>query len=381
VKTAWEELINTVIDGQYLVESLIDSGPDRAEFVARFKGAPVTLTMVAPELEEFVEVRTQMRAASQLQHPNLLRIVGTGYWEMYGTSLLYLAAEPVDVTLGEAQSSGALPESSTRRLVSDIEAALLYLHDRGLVYRNLEPHTTVRVGSQWKLADYANIEPAATQEDRRALTPDEIRTALRCPVALPPPVAAPPPPRSARSDWSRLAMVTTAVLLLTLITVWWRGSAEPAQPPRPETTAAPAATEAAAPLPQPAPPRPSPLIPNPPESEAARAQPQPPQGQATVFESGATTGQADYSSTQMDGRPTASGEPFDSNALTAAHPSYPLGTRLRITNLNTGQTVIVRVNDRGALRPGYVVRLTQRAARELGFAGQGSAQVKLEVLK
>jgi rare lipoprotein A len=83
----------------------------------------------------------------------------------------------------------------------------------------------------------------------------------------------------------------------------------------------------------------------------------------------------------MDGRRTASGDRFDSGSLTAAHPTLPFGTRLRVTNLANGRSVIVRVNDRGGFRRGYLVRLTRRAARELGFTRSGSTAVGVEVMR
>jgi rare lipoprotein A len=80
----------------------------------------------------------------------------------------------------------------------------------------------------------------------------------------------------------------------------------------------------------------------------------------------------------MNGRRTANGERFSNNALTAAARAYPLGTMLRVTNLKNNRSTIVKVNDRGSFRRGYVIRLTKRAARELQLAHAGSAEVSLE---
>lgn len=80
------------------------------------------------------------------------------------------------------------------------------------------------------------------------------------------------------------------------------------------------------------------------------------------------------------GNRTASGEKFDPNELTAAHPTLPFGTRLRVTNQHTGRSVTVRVNDRGPYVPGRVVDVSYSAAQELGMVGRGVAPVKLDVV-
>jgi rare lipoprotein A len=82
-----------------------------------------------------------------------------------------------------------------------------------------------------------------------------------------------------------------------------------------------------------------------------------------------------------DGQKTANGERFDPNALTAAHPTLPFGTRLRVTNLATGRSVTVRVNDRGPFVPGRIVDVSYSAAASLGMVGRGVAKVKLEVVQ
>ena len=78
---------------------------------------------------------------------------------------------------------------------------------------------------------------------------------------------------------------------------------------------------------------------------------------------------------------TASGEKFDTHDLTAAHRTLPFGTRLRVTNVATGRSVTVRVNDRGPYIPGRVVDVSGSAANELGIVESGIAKVKLDVLK
>jgi rare lipoprotein A len=82
-----------------------------------------------------------------------------------------------------------------------------------------------------------------------------------------------------------------------------------------------------------------------------------------------------------EGTQTASGEKFDTQELTAAHRTLPFGTRLRVTNVTTGQSVTVRVNDRGPFVPGRVVDVSYAAAETLGMVGGGIAKVKLDVVQ
>jgi rare lipoprotein A len=78
---------------------------------------------------------------------------------------------------------------------------------------------------------------------------------------------------------------------------------------------------------------------------------------------------------------TANGEQFKPRELTAAHRTLPFGTRLRVTNVATGQSVSVRVNDRGPFVPGRVVDVSHSAAEALGMVDRGITKVKLEVEK
>lgn len=80
------------------------------------------------------------------------------------------------------------------------------------------------------------------------------------------------------------------------------------------------------------------------------------------------------------GRLTASGEVFDENKLTAAHRTLPLITWARVTNLENGRSIAVRVNDRGPYIDGRVIDLSTRAAEELGMTARGLARVEIEVL-
>jgi rare lipoprotein A len=78
---------------------------------------------------------------------------------------------------------------------------------------------------------------------------------------------------------------------------------------------------------------------------------------------------------------TASGERFDQRQLTAAHRTLPFGTHVRVTNLATGRSVTVRINDRGPFIPGRIVDLSYAAADQIGMVGRGVTKVKLDVLQ
>jgi rare lipoprotein A len=82
-----------------------------------------------------------------------------------------------------------------------------------------------------------------------------------------------------------------------------------------------------------------------------------------------------------EGTQTASGEKFDTHELTAAHPTLPFGTRVRVTNVATGQSVTVRVNDRGPYVRGRIVDVSYSAAESLGMVGRGVANVRLDVVQ
>ena len=78
---------------------------------------------------------------------------------------------------------------------------------------------------------------------------------------------------------------------------------------------------------------------------------------------------------------TASGERFDKNEMTAAHPTLPFGTRLRVTDVSSGRFVTVRVNDRGPFVRGRVVDISPSAAQALGMVDKGLANVRLDVVQ
>lgn len=91
-------------------------------------------------------------------------------------------------------------------------------------------------------------------------------------------------------------------------------------------------------------------------------------------------GYASYYSDEYNGSETAYGEIYDRNKLTAAHKMHPLGTRLRVTRLDTKKSVIVRVNDRGPYLKGRIVELSYAAAKQLGMLNDGNLEVKVEVV-
>src|SRR5271154_3151049 len=81
------------------------------------------------------------------------------------------------------------------------------------------------------------------------------------------------------------------------------------------------------------------------------------------------------------GRPTASGEDFDMYDMTAAHPTLPLGSYVRVTNLHNGKAVVVKVNDRGPVVPGRIIDLSFGAAQALQFEHRGLQKVRLDLVR
>lgn len=90
------------------------------------------------------------------------------------------------------------------------------------------------------------------------------------------------------------------------------------------------------------------------------------------------TGEASWYGPGFHGRQTASGEVFDQNEMTAAHRSLPLGTRTEVTNVETGESVEVVINDRGPYVEDRVIDLSKAAAKELGMTEDGTVTVKIE---
>ncbi len=93
------------------------------------------------------------------------------------------------------------------------------------------------------------------------------------------------------------------------------------------------------------------------------------------------TGIASWYGGKHHGGPTASGERFNKNSMTAAHRTLKMGTRVRVTRKKNGRSVVVRINDRGPYSKGRIIDLSEAAARELDMIDDGIAQVRVEVVK
>lgn len=113
---------------------------------------------------------------------------------------------------------------------------------------------------------------------------------------------------------------------------------------------------------------------------AGKPKPQPKPIQTASAVKGARRGIASWYGPGFHGRQTANGERFNQNALTAAHRTLPFGTRVRVTNLNNGSSVVVRINDRGPFSRGRIIDLSAGAARAIGLQRSGVAPVSIEVL-
>ena len=102
-----------------------------------------------------------------------------------------------------------------------------------------------------------------------------------------------------------------------------------------------------------------------------------PLGEAAGF---SQRGLASWYGRRFHGKPTSSGEPYDMYGMSAAHPTLPIPSYARVTNVVNGRSVVVRINDRGPFHPGRILDLSYAAAHRLGFAGKGSAEVAVEAL-
>jgi len=91
-------------------------------------------------------------------------------------------------------------------------------------------------------------------------------------------------------------------------------------------------------------------------------------------------GVASWYGSVLNGHRTASGERFNMYAMTACHPTLPFGTQVKVTDLNTNKSVVVRINDRGVLSSGRIIDLSYAAAEELEITKAGLAPVALEVI-
>lgn len=92
------------------------------------------------------------------------------------------------------------------------------------------------------------------------------------------------------------------------------------------------------------------------------------------------TGIASWYGPGFDGRRTANGERYDMDAMTAAHPTLPMPSVVRVTNLDNGRSVILRINDRGPFARSRIIDVSRQAARTLGFQGAGTAKVRVAIL-
>jgi rare lipoprotein A len=92
-------------------------------------------------------------------------------------------------------------------------------------------------------------------------------------------------------------------------------------------------------------------------------------------------GQASWYGREQQGGPTASGERYNMFAMTAAHRTLPMNTRIRVTNLLNGRSVVVRINDRGPYGRGRILDLSYAAARDLDMLKAGVVPVRIEVLR
>lgn len=109
---------------------------------------------------------------------------------------------------------------------------------------------------------------------------------------------------------------------------------------------------------------------------AAGKAPAPSRGDNAPIQSGL----ASWYGPGFHGLQTAQGEPFNMNAYTAAHRSLPLGTHVRVRNLQNGRAVVVRINDRGPYKRGVIIDLSRRAAGALGMVQDGRVPVRVEVV-
>lgn len=91
-------------------------------------------------------------------------------------------------------------------------------------------------------------------------------------------------------------------------------------------------------------------------------------------------GRASWYGKEFHGKKTASGEKFNMYALTAAHKTLPFGTRVRVTNLANGKSVVVKINDRGPFVKGRIIDLSYAAAKKISLVGMGVVKVRLEIV-
>ena len=117
-----------------------------------------------------------------------------------------------------------------------------------------------------------------------------------------------------------------------------------------------------------------------PKSEARSSVSSLPPRPKVIPKSEPQTGEASWYGEKFEGNTTASGEVYDSNGLTAAHPTLPFGTTVRVTNLSNSRNVVLRINDRGPYIGRRLIDVSWRAAERLGFVDSGTTPVRLEVV-
>lgn len=100
-------------------------------------------------------------------------------------------------------------------------------------------------------------------------------------------------------------------------------------------------------------------------------------GLVSCFRKGSETGMASYYADKYIGRKTSNGEKFRQNKLTAAHKTLPFGTKVKVTNLSNGQSVKVRINDRGPFIQGRIIDLSKKAAKKIDMVNSGVAKVTI----
>ena len=114
-----------------------------------------------------------------------------------------------------------------------------------------------------------------------------------------------------------------------------------------------------------------------PESPAAQPVEAPSVPQETLL----GRGSASYYAAKFNGRRTASGETFNNREMTAAHRTLPFGSRVRVTNPSSGESVVVRINDRGPFTRGRMIDVSRAAAEQLGLIAAGHATVELALVE
>jgi rare lipoprotein A len=100
-------------------------------------------------------------------------------------------------------------------------------------------------------------------------------------------------------------------------------------------------------------------------------------GFTSCFRKGSETGMASFYADKYVGRKTSNGEKFKQNKLTAAHKTLPFGTKVKVTNLNNGQSVKVRINDRGPFIQGRIIDLSKKAANKIDMVNAGVTKVTI----